>query len=1128
MIETKYGVKYPMPHSLVHIVDNSQYTGALPTIVADDPSLYSTIVVTGAPIGLDNKVITVTRDDVLDVAYGLSSIGNTERKLYGQTIDYPKSIISQNAPVRLMRVTPDGSTYGVSCVLVQWRIDSTDNKCHVRFKTAPVPVEMALDKFKNTDRVNAEFVKYFNNDAVEDGDYIWKQRVFVCNVSAGRGKIYNKMATAINTTVQTKRPANIRYEFVTIDTTTNLTVERFFASLVNVNNSLRPDAITTANIAVGQRVEGSSIIIPYVNESAVHEVYNDYIANYKTNIDTLTVVDEFVRKAYLALNVNTFDIIYGRYIYNGSELNTSLPYYQVDMYDSDVPALPETNRITVSSTGFDPQNPTVLYTNIRPLVYGLSRDGDSVYVGDLYLNITTANGTNPTISMISTINQYSGAVTSLTIPKVYPLVVNHETSDYEVDSTTNTLGYSITTIFNDATASDGTGSKLLNSMVSRGTLVAGNIVAYATANTFKLFTVIACTPTTTTGDKYTLSPAYTQKQLYQALSWNSHSSGSVGVGNVIGRTIDDPAFTRVGATVIDLDTGKIYVNDYNYTYSSTASFETGRIAIDNVSQKFGTTPTAVNITTSLINAQYDIMVYDDESASKWVIKSATVTDGGSGYAVDDTVKLTLGSVDTTFKVVSVSESGAVTDVAVVTAADINKADIDNPNETTAVLSSGTGLTLTVESTDLEISEYEGSPSSISRYIVTGVQGSLFRIASDPTSIPANYYSDEYGVSLTSEDGGIKIENGSTGFFDDTSMNTIEFKWRYSALLVKAFKGELDPRIMSPTRVPAKYMFDGGFNTIVGTTILPYVSYTPTEIINASIIFTDDEKEEVLFNPTVIENITDFEDIDVKQAMYDLMIYRCYQGIPEDMRPVGPGSGMSLHLDSGITDANTTMLVNNSFANRFNNPNASWDIGGWVDSSTGIQYTFTKHIVDNLFRHCKAYTVNKPYTGKYTQIKKDEYTSFFPDIDTTDWDLRQLYYESGGNCWIPDIYGNLERKSQRTLLHGDSNNDDDRTETSDLIQESNMRSLSQLVYMLQNKIDSYLLEYDDDGVLKTLSDEVTNMFSNWVGSIVDALDISFTRDINIDGGEILVCNCNVTFRGLILRVPIIVNVNRRDG
>ena len=90
----------------------------------------------------------------------------------------------------------------------------------------------------------------------------------------------------------------------------------------------------------------------------------------------------------------------------------------------------------------------------------------------------------------------------------------------------------------------------------------------------------------------------------------------------------------------------------------------------------------------------------------------------------------------------------------------------------------------------------------------------------------------------------------------------------------------------------------------------------------------------------------------------------------------------------------------------------------------------------------------------------------------------------------------------------------------------MRTLSQLVYLLQNKLDEKLFEYDDDAVLKTIQDEVTTMFGNWVGNLVSTLTFEFKRDINIDGGDIVICIVNVTFRGLILRVPIIVNVNRR--
>ena len=82
--------------------------------------------------------------------------------------------------------------------------------------------------------------------------------------------------------------------------------------------------------------------------------------------------------------------------------------------------------------------------------------------------------------------------------------------------------------------------------------------------------------------------------------------------------------------------------------------------------------------------------------------------------------------------------------------------------------------------------------------------------------------------------------------------------------------------------------------------------------------------------------------------------------------------------------------------------------------------------------------------------------------------------------------------------------------------------------LKNKIDSYLFEYSDDGVLKTLHDEVMNMFSNWVGNIVESLTIDFERDTNVDGTDIVICTVNVTFRGLVVKVPIIVNVNRRGS
>ena len=354
MLDKKYGLKYSMPHSVVHIVDNSMYAGDLPVTVADDPSLYASIVVTGAPMGVDNEIININRSDVLNVSYGTSNLTTNDIKKYGQGITYPASLLSQNVPIKFMRVTPQNSTYAFSCLLIQWKWDELNHVMRVRYKTSEdeyvngLPVGVIHSNFKNPTRFNDSLVKNFKEDEKDDG---WKQRVFMTVIAAGRGKEYNNFNYAINQTQQSKKPANVRYLFSTIDTRTDATVEQFYGSLINQNNSIRVDAIDTVNVQVNKRVKGSSVLIPTINESAVTELYNEYMSHFKEMIPTnaTNVTDEntqFINNVYASMNINIFDPIYGRYIYNG-DTDVKLPYYQVDMFDLDIPKLDASNRITV-------------------------------------------------------------------------------------------------------------------------------------------------------------------------------------------------------------------------------------------------------------------------------------------------------------------------------------------------------------------------------------------------------------------------------------------------------------------------------------------------------------------------------------------------------------------------------------------------------------------------------------------------------------------------------------------------------------------------------------------------------------------------------------------------------------
>lgn len=1324
MLDKRYGLKYSMPHSVVHIIDNSMYNGELPTIVTDDPSIYSTIVVTGSDMGVDNEIINVTRSDVLNVAFNMGNPTAPEINKYGQTITYPADLINQNVPVKLLRVTPEGSTYAFVCLLIQWTIE--DNTLRIRYKTSDevtangVPAGKILTNFKNPKRLHDAFINGIDKTITEEDGTVWQQRVFMTFISAGRGSAYNKYNVTINPVQQTRRPANIKYMFTTLNTIDGTTVEKFFASLFNENNDMRPDASEPLNVVVGQRVAGSSIMIPTLNESCVRELYNIYMELLKSNIDN-KIYENYVisdrtyySDVYSKTTLNIFDPVFGRYIYNGDS-DVKLPFMQIEMASLDVPRLDDGSIIYDSlglpETATDYQkaeayrakitHPTKIFDVIlgnenENVLYGVNNPDDMYHVGDMFMPDLISN----TLYMITTINQYSGAVSTIPIYQV------HYTDDTTQRTYKEPFKFSID-VRDVANPTDDVGvfkaaiTKAVDELLSKRryeptmttTTGAGGTIKYkedyilvqysiTDGNGEKQFCIakISYSNSGTTVEtlKSTCEEVYTTAQeIYPIIVFPSTTVTSFAYKS------NDFYYNKLGSTVIDVDHGKVYVNLYDINNTSLISSDYVKVEVRTNSSPFKAgfaVPQKIQTKEDLTGKQLDFVLYaeasykfkqptiridiDEPTADNarkfgyvvgqetflseyqsvrfnvkqveyatqinpntgaieyWCIGGPrgiqTVPADNSGFSYNIAlVKTIILEPQNTFERIipegtyTLDNQNYSRNIFLEPAFNSNEwyyyvSQIDEYKQWTTVPSSqeewarvyqtlytkhqtedpetheitttyvqntspapifsnlpanqayckldsvnDTFVELTTEPEDwatkywtyyvrtngiagsmisIKITERDittvgiKEPYGITRYDIIGPVGSIYSYSINKNSIPANYYIGEYGSNPTSEAGGIPIGHGSTGFFDE-DIDPIVFKWKYSELLVKAYKGMIDPRILSPTRCPAKYLFDGGTNTIIGQTILPYMTYSPSDIILASTIFTDEEKDAIQINEELISREIQAYDqtigIDVKQAMYDLMIQRCYYGMPEDKRPIGPGSGLSLHLDAGVTSATTSLLMNTSFIKRFSNPNASWDIGGYTSINDGVTYTYVKRLVQNMFTHMRQYTINKPFVGKYTDIKSTEYTSFYPDIDTTDWELRELYYNSGGNAWIMDVNGNLQRKSQRSLYReGD---------TSDLIQENNMRTLSLLVYLLQNKIDTYLLEYNDDGVLKTLKEDVDNMFTNWVGNLVEALDIRFERDINpYDGGDIVVCYCNVVFRGLILRVPIIVNVNRRSS
>lgn len=1164
MIDSKYALKYSMPHSVVHIIDNSGAVNGGEIAVANDPSLLSTLVVTGAPMGEDNKIVPLTRADVVEAAFGMNTLTASDVKKYGQSVTYALDLIRQGVPVQFMRVTPPESTYATVSLVVQWRPDNTDGCLHVRFVKKEWPQDLPNENFKNTSRVNEALKTVFKQSDVNEAGNSWKQLAFINFISAGRGNVYNNMSSTINLVQQAKRPANVKYQFSTIDNRTGATVETFFASLMNtaIGSFVNANGIDSVNTVVGSRMPGSSIVIPYLNEEAVKAVYNDYMNLLNDKIENNEITAE-QRGIYNTLNINIFDMIFGKYIYNGTSAEDKLPFYVVDMETSELPRLNSENIVSSFASTWAMESttgatlPKDLYSKLVRRAKGVSNPDSEVFVGDIFVTrASSGSAAKPKMSIITSINQYTGLVTSMVIPRLFPLNADHNAPDESKTSTP------VQFIIEDAITSEGSvTSSFVKTAIMNGQLNAdGIVVNVKSATDWDLY----CVEVTNADTGAHKLHKYPDKTLYAAFDRTSHSAGKAGTGNAFGFEPTDGAATKVGCAVVDASSGsntelpKIQIN----------GIDGERITVNRLTGKrYGTVPSDIRHD-NISGSAFDIKIYPDDAAYlEWSVSELELVNAGGGYSVGDllyvsiasndkaTVSGATGAVDLaavklTIEVDSIidndgsgkgpirsfhiaksreylkssidpkSISGSVNVLPIPVKGTPNaEADAESAGIATDYSSEGTGATVKIVAYNI----LDTTPKEIRRYVVSGSNYSLYSIVKSYDVVPKSYYSETQGINPSSEDNELRLSGGNAGFLDSDEISDIEFKWKYSALLVQALRGGegFDRRILSPTRVPAKFMFDGGFNTIVGSVLSSNISsYEPQQLISASIIFTDDEKTNVeMFPADYLGGITSAVDIDVKAAMYDLMIQRCYDGIPEDKRPIGPGSGFQVYFDSGVTDAETTTLVRESFIKRFDNPNAIWDIGGFVETGTGISYTFVKHIVEDLFRHINIAGINKPYAGTTTSIPKGRFTEFFPDLDTTDWAQRENLYTSGGNAWILCRDGSLERKSQVTLKRDSA--------TSDLLQESNMRTLSRLIFLLQEKIDSYLLNYNSDSVLKSLQDEVNNMFSNWVGNYVDALDIRFERDKNIDGADILVCYVDVTFRGLILRVPIICNVNSRQ-
>lgn len=398
--------------------------------------------------------------------------------------------------------------------------------------------------------------------------------------------------------------------------------------------------------------------------------------------------------------------------------------------------------------------------------------------------------------------------------------------------------------------------------------------------------------------------------------------------------------------------------------------------------------------------------------------------------------------------------------------------------------------------------------------------------------------DQYDGADISASAGIRFIGGHDGDFQEISVdgvtrepNEAEMKLLLAREQVKAFRGKKDSRIISPARIDLDFIFDANYN-MTSTTELLLDDSIEAVYSNSTVLSSDDY---VMLSTVGSSSFAeDLSDINVKQAIYDLNVFRNKNGMT-----INPemGAGCSVYFDCGLVGIDSKNM-NRDIANiitdmdAFDGRACSIDLGYYkiYDPYTGRKITVTTSyfIATNLVNHMLRYGINKPFAMRYAtmntirrydgsgEINAMIQGTFHPDIDMIDWDVKEKLYVNRINYWITSNEGrSVARNSQNTRQR----------EASALLEENNVRVLNTLKKGLESACRGYLYEWNDPTARKSYTDVQMKNYESWQGTMVEDLNIFFDANEWEQTRMIMHCYVSVKFRGIVKRVILEININQ---
>jgi hypothetical protein len=327
-----------------------------------------------------------------------------------------------------------------------------------------------------------------------------------------------------------------------------------------------------------------------------------------------------------------------------------------------------------------------------------------------------------------------------------------------------------------------------------------------------------------------------------------------------------------------------------------------------------------------------------------------------------------------------------------------------------------------------------------------------------------------------------------------------------------------------------FIFDANYNM---TTDDSLSTSGTTSLYGSSTVLTDaDYQTLAVIGGTAVT--TDYSDLNVKQAIYDLNQFRNRNGMT--INPA-EGAGCSIYLDCGLVGLKS-MSVNYELLNiidsmdSFDGRATSIDLGYYeiYDPTTGkrVKVTATYFLAKNLVPHMMRYGINKPFVYNYATLRAIQRDasltttgdmirdSFRPDIDLIDWDVKEALYNSRINYYLTTDEGRqVQRAVQNTRQR----------EASALLEENNVRVLNTLKKGLEKACRGYLYEWNDPAVRKGYTTAQMDVYRPWIGTFVEDLDIQFTANEWEQERMIMHCYVTVKFRDIVKRIILEINIER---